>query len=70
MTRRATIKIEVDAGGRGSIYIDDMDVSHLVTGIDFTANVGEVTEVTLRMIGAKLDVETDADLKTVVERAA
>jgi hypothetical protein len=52
------IEIKADDAGFGSIFVDGQDLSNAVRGIDVRMRVGELSAVTLQMIGeVTLDTE-------------
>lgn len=51
---RGVISIDVGTTGKGKIYLEGHDISHLVRSINMTSGVGEATTVTIELIGIEI----------------
>lgn len=43
------VYLEVDQAGRGRVFVDGKEMSHMVSGVRIDTNVGELTTVELKM---------------------
>lgn len=69
MKTRATLRAKVNMTGQGEIFLDDKDISHLITGFAIKSDVRELTTVVLRLIGVDLDLEIEGELPTTESEA-
>lgn len=67
--RRGTFRAKVDARGHGCVFIDDKDISHLVSEFVVKSDVRSVTTVSLRLIGVDLDLEVEGELDVKTQGA-
>lgn len=62
------VVIKIDETGRGSLQIDGIDMSNVVSGVSIQAATGEVPRVVLTIptapIAAELDADVDLDAET------
>lgn len=58
----ATVRVKIDRCGRGSVFVDDFDISNCVSALAVRASVGKANEVTLTLIGTKLDIDLEGAL--------
>lgn len=58
------VVIKIDETGRGSLQIDGIDMSDVVSGVSFQSSAGEVSRVVLTIPVAPFaaDMEADVDL--------
>lgn len=61
MTSVRTLRVRVDTLGRGSVAIDDFDLSASVDAVEIKARVGGASEATLHFIGMNIDAEVECD---------
>jgi hypothetical protein len=54
---RPVFKATVDAVGHGSVFIGDKDISDVVSGFEVKSKVGEISKVSLSLIGMELDLD-------------
>lgn len=60
----AKLKMDLNAAGRGTVKIDDFDIGHCVTAIEFKSSVDSLTQVKLTIF-ADVDAEIFAKLENI-----
>lgn len=60
---RPVFKAKVNSVGRGNVFIDDYDLSNCIAGFRVSADVNNITEVNLRLIGVELDLDIEGIIK-------
>ena len=63
---RTPISIDLCAIGRGSVMVDGKDLANCIRKIEVTAEVGELTQVTLHLVNTTLRLAAPADVQAVV----
>lgn len=58
------IKITMDERGKGKVYVDDVDWTDRLSGIETVSHAGEKTKVILHLCLAEIDAEFPAALST------
>lgn len=61
------LKLDLDATGRGSLFLDEKDIGHCVTAIEFKAGTSDLTEIKIT-IHAELDASIEAYLDQIALR--
>lgn len=61
------IKAKVDEFGRGQVWVDGEEWTNRLSGISFFASVDGLTEVTLTIPAARVDLEAKGSLKKEVD---
>jgi hypothetical protein len=60
------ISISSDIVGKGSITIDGVDIAEVVSGLDISIRVGQVTRITITCVG-DLVLQADAQIQAVFQ---
>lgn len=61
------VRINTNMAGMGRINLGRHDISHFVRGVEFSTRAGKDAELTLRIVAERYVLETDADVRAVVE---
>lgn len=69
LVKRGTHKVHfvIDATGHGRTYLDDLDISEEVLGVEFEAMTGNVTRVKLHMLAMPAVLEVEGMVQLIVE---
>lgn len=59
---RSVIRARLNATGQGTVFIDDKDVSSLVSEMIIKSSAGGITTVALRLIAVETDLEIEGEL--------
>jgi hypothetical protein len=63
----AHVKIRIDGSGMGEVIVNGIHMGNVVRGTSVFARVGEVTIVRLELLADRVEMESNGEVKTVID---